>query len=122
MYFNPRPREEGDWGEVRLGLAGLISIHALVKRATSCTAALYSAIDISIHALVKRATFAGFAPAVLTAHFNPRPREEGDRQLAFPSTVSSDFNPRPREEGDWRTKNDGIGNFYFNPRPREEGD
>ena len=56
-YFNPRPREEGDWrGEVWFGLAGLISIHALVKRATKDLESRISRLEISIHALVKRAT------------------------------------------------------------------
>ena len=55
-YFNPRPREEGDVWLGRLGKPKIISIHALVKRAT------LDIIDkdildlISIHALVKRAT------------------------------------------------------------------
>ena len=35
-------------------------------------------------------------------HFNPRPREEGDRQMTALSFVPRDFNPRPREEGDIR--------------------
>ena len=54
--FNPRPREEGDkkgWVYQRIYN---ISIHALVKRATSNT----------------RPVSAG------RGHFNPRPREEGD--------------------------------------------
>ena len=55
--FNPRPREEGDFPTKYVGgKCPLISIHALVKRAT------LDIIDkdildlISIHALVKRAT------------------------------------------------------------------
>ena len=34
------------------------------------------------------------------AHFNPRPREEGDVEKCDMRTVHSNFNPRPREEGD----------------------
>ena len=37
-YFNPRPREEGDAVGVWQELVFLISIHALVKRATIYTA------------------------------------------------------------------------------------
>ena len=55
--FNPRPREEGDvipasWR----GYTRQISIHALVKRATSVCGKQLAFSDISIHALVKRAT------------------------------------------------------------------
>ena len=54
--FNPRPREEGDLFENgRLAFA-TISIHALVKRATTVCAYIIIKINISIHALVKRAT------------------------------------------------------------------
>ena len=55
---------------------------------------------ISIHALVKRATLAVIRQAVNDYHFNPRPREEGDTDNAVFRLSSSDFNPRPREEGD----------------------
>ena len=56
----------------------VISIHALVKRATEGAKFALSTFAISIHALVKRAT--SFVPAehLLVRHFNPRPREEGD--------------------------------------------
>ena len=33
-------------------------------------------------------------------HFNPRPREEGDRIQERKVLVPTYFNPRPREEGD----------------------
>ena len=33
-------------------------------------------------------------------NFNPRPREEGDREVTSQNTTAGDFNPRPREEGD----------------------
>ena len=59
-----------------------ISIHALVKRATTLTVTGAAIADISIHALVKRAT----RPAgngVLRDYFNPRPRKEGDRFIVF---------------------------------------
>ena len=56
LYFNPRPREEGDAVEGYVFSSDSISIHALVKRATLVSLSiLYRAFD-----------------------FNPRPREEGD--------------------------------------------
>ena len=55
-YFNPRPREEGDKTPILIKADQNISIHALVKRATSHYTATVRAICISIHALVKRAT------------------------------------------------------------------
>ena len=59
LYFNPRPHEEGD---LKIGVKS-------------------NKIVISIHALVKRATDRAIAPQVIIRHFNPRPREEGDRIL-----------------------------------------
>ena len=76
--FNPRPREEGDIIFKYFVLYNIISIHALVKRATLKTQRQPGGQEISIHALVKRAT--------TKCHFYPNHRQ--------------DFNPRPREEGD----------------------
>ena len=57
MYFNPRPRKEGDYDTGRPDDEPTqISIHALVKRATTGHALTASIRTISIHALVKRAT------------------------------------------------------------------
>ena len=58
-----------------------ISIHALMKRATQGVKQQILYYGISIHALVKRATDRAIAPQVIIRHFNPRPREEGDRIL-----------------------------------------
>ena len=58
-YFNPRPREEGDLISDALSGQPLISIHALVKRATKQIVITVSVCSISIHALVKRATYQG---------------------------------------------------------------
>ena len=55
-----------------------ISIHALVKRATSCHCLYYTA----------------------PLYFNPRPREEGDFLIHILTNTQKYFNPRPREEGD----------------------
>ena len=57
VYFNPRPREEGDFLMMYFSLFTCrISIHALVKRATYTAGNYVKILHISIHALVKRAT------------------------------------------------------------------
>ena len=56
-----------------------ISIHALVKRATHCKSSDIDDAEISIHALVKRATVLVFSLYGRFSYFNPRPREEGDQ-------------------------------------------
>ena len=123
----------------------VISIHALVKRATYlCNVDKKSLAGISIHALVKRATCIYIVKGGRSIDFNPRPREEGDAkytELRFMSAISihalvkratvpatrsaemgGNFNPRPREEGDFTMLIFVAGNWNFNPRPREEGD
>ena len=55
-----------------------ISIHALVKRATKPLRNYPVSQFISIHALVKRATTCLCVICVIVLYFNPRPREEGD--------------------------------------------
>ena len=60
--------------------ARAISIHALVKRATAPPQTQFAQNFISIHALVKRATFRAYVYGVVFVNFNPRPREEGDPQ------------------------------------------
>ena len=77
-----------------------ISIHALVKRATGWDGADKVNPSISIHALVKRATFVRIVLVIVSIYFNPRPREEGDFVMINSIFVPRDFNPRPREEGD----------------------
>ena len=57
--FNPRPREEGDTVMSVAFSSDIISIHALVKRATGNTRNENRNKKISIHALVKRATCYG---------------------------------------------------------------
>ena len=54
--FNPRPHEEGDAKKSTKRDVFVISIHALMKRATSGSCPLHNAMS----------------------HFNPRPHEEGD--------------------------------------------
>ena len=55
---------------------------------------------ISIHALVKRATSDTRPVGTGRGHFNPRPRKEGDRSRKKLLSRESNFNPRPRKEGD----------------------
>ena len=100
LYFNPRPREEGDLVFYHLLYNTLISIHALVKRATCIIKVLSKSLQISIHALVKRATVSSACVKCLSLNFNPRPREEGDTLLTSAQMIALHFNPRPREEGD----------------------
>ena len=122
----------------------IISIHALVKRATfisgikwkykeyfnprpreegdTVCAYIIIKLNISIHALVKRATLCWISSMLKLQDFNPRPREEGDCGNFVKIRHANDFNPRPREEGDGNTTSNGKTNAYFNPRPREEGD
>ena len=77
-----------------------ISIHALVKRATTNSLGALLQKWISIHALVKRATPQFPLPKKKSQYFNPRPREEGDKYDRQCLNPEDNFNPRPREEGD----------------------
>ena len=65
-------------GNVNKGSQILISIHALVKRATKFFRLFFPSVYISIHALVKRATRQGLIRLMQNGYFNPRPRKEGD--------------------------------------------
>ena len=71
-YFNPRPREEGDFEPaIIVSRLFVISIHALVKRATNNAKYDLKRLIISIHALVKRATsllLFSFLIAVISIH------------------------------------------------------
>ena len=61
---------------------------------------VYAVTVISIHALVKRATYLHHLTNDVHIYFNPRPREEGDTGNKKLTVVHIYFNPRPREEGD----------------------
>ena len=79
LDFNPRPRKEGDLSFIVYIILRLcISIHALVKRATSFHCLYYN----------------------VPLYFNPRPRKEGDGLGRKFSGYVRYFNPRPRKEGD----------------------
>jgi len=56
LYFNPRPRTEGDQEKHLLTKIEDISIHALARRATETNMQMLQTADISIHALARRAT------------------------------------------------------------------
>ena len=101
----------------------VISIHALVKRATKCALRSGFCYFISIHALVKRATTGGFTGKINSWDFNPRPREEGDVCKHNFYLQYSRFQSTPSWRGRHRGRRDsGAFRVYFNPRPREEGD
>ena len=142
--FNPRPREEGD-GYIGCNDKGVvISIHALVKRATVSAKFNAKRNVISIHALVKRATGNNFISSfrdVISIHaLVKRATQAVQTCVTFqvisihalvkratkPRTnrgfVPPDFNPRPREEGDEFGELPMCVVHNFNPRPREEGD
>ena len=93
-----------------------------MKRATHRRNRLRDRSVISIHALVKRATAFRVFVALTRFDFNPRPREEGDSAIKAYHLVAHNFNPRPREEGDAFRVFVALTRFDFNPRPREEGD
>ena len=74
-----------------------------MKRATQTADITTCGIMISIHALVKRATVKLPVTKTISSDFNPRPREEGDvlwKKMVLPINY---FNPRPREEGDFHS-------------------
>ena len=72
-----------------------ISIHALVKRATVLRCSETNRNIISIHALVKRATVMHFRKKPIFGHFNPRPREEGDKSSGYYTTNHNPFQSTP---------------------------
>ena len=59
---------------------------------------------ISIHALVKRATFCVKIFTDFFDNFNPRPRKEDDYRQQAGHRLMRDFNPRPRKEGDLKSQ------------------
>ena len=76
--FNPRPREEGDKPLKEVTQAEIISIHALVKRATT----------------IILMTMTEIIP------FQSTPSWRGRHRYCDWHRNRGDFNPRPREEGD----------------------
>ena len=93
-----------------------------MKRATAEGVSQLVALVISIHALVKRATSIYIIKRISTINFNPRPREKGDHSGILDMMKLIHFNPRPREKGDHSGILDMMKLIHFNPRPREKGD
>ena len=89
----------------------MVSIHALVGRATPCTGRPEPREIVSIHALVGRATDGRGRAGLALVGFNPRPRGEGDPPRRRPGPSRRSFNPRPRGEGDRRAAFERINGF-----------
>ena len=68
---------------------------------------------ISIHALVKRATIGNMGLAGVGSDFNPRPRKEGDFAVHKKTAQPQYFNPRPRKEGDLFKSSYSFKSFYI---------
>ena len=100
-YFNPRPREGSDVGNMEIMTFGL---------------------KISIHAPVKGATTAKVKAPKGFSYFNPRPREGSDSYPTIDICFFVYFNPRPREGSDLSNSRTFSGRLHFNPRPREGSD
>ena len=120
--FNPRPREEGD-------TKFIIKLYTILNfnprpREEGDTLILFTTLAsaISIHALVKRATDCGTvfdADEVISIHALVK---RATCAVRLDKPYYRDFNPRPREEGDSQGQDACRAISYFNPRPREEGD
>ena len=116
-----------------------------MKSATSPSTASLRLISVSIHALVKSATTCSYREYQHLAGFNPRAREERDSQSSQPESLGSivsihalvksatgtpsettlhqtGFNPRAREERDFVRTPKTSTLSCFNPRAREERD
>ena len=61
---------------------------------------LTDADTISIHTPAKGVTHCKFSLQIVYIHFNPHPREGGDRHAVRRPLQRTDFNPHPREGGD----------------------
>ena len=77
---------------------------------------------ISIHALVKRATHCFEMLPLVSFLFQSTPSWRGRPPQPTDIRLPANFNPRPREEGDIVINSYLVAGMYFNPRPREEGD
>ena len=143
-YFNPRPREEGDC--VTSGSTASTANFNPRPREEGDTIATpsFCAVIISIHALVKRATRSSGKEHRVQTYFNPRPREEGDLRIPkTPSQSAISIHALVKRATGWsllpssnlfisihalvkRATINIHGSVFcerdFNPRPREEGD
>ena len=82
LYFNPRPRKEGDAWNMILSPRSR-DFNPRPRKEGDVTTGLYLLcfLLISIHALVKRATSFHCLYYNVPLYFNPRPRKEGDHLL-----------------------------------------
>ena len=76
--FNPRPRKEGDPSTITQHTAIMKFQSTPSQRGRRGGTIPPPLIIISIHALAKRATIQNEFLAALINNFNPRPRKEGD--------------------------------------------
>ena len=83
---------------------------------------LTDADTISIHTPAKGVTPCRLSLQIVYIHFNPHPREGGDRPAVRRPVQRTDFNPHPREGGDDRLEGRDKIQLHFNPHPREGGD
>ena len=123
LYFNPRPRKEGDLNELFKGDENYhISIHALAKRATKGGKIQLSAKVISIHALAKRATKGGkiqLSAKVISIHALAKRATIYDKLTEMRAIISIHALAKRATLCARETR---LYPYYFNPRPRKEGD
>ena len=141
-YFNPRPREGGDYHPILRAQSIVISIHAPARGATLTSSGL--SWILSFQSTPPRGgRLVSVSIVVPAAYFNPRPREGGDyhpilraqsivisihapargatMQIPMALTCKPNFNPRPREGGDV-TEEDAVGDqWLFQSTPPRGG-
>ncbi len=100
IYFNPRPRKEGDTNNT--------SNFSNYKPFQSTPSQRGRRVKIAVR--VVRHTFQS-TPSQRGRHIDNETRSK-----------KGDFNPRPRKEGDCHFAFCKLPNIHFNPRPRKEGD
>ena len=95
-YFNPRPRKEGDQGCLR-GYYSASHFNPRPRKEGDLQSLIKRLMitAISIHALVKRATEPLHNVSESYMYFNPRPRKEGDRELLLSLTLKAVFQSTP---------------------------
>ena len=100
LYFNPRPRKEGDtFGEASKSQANHFNPRPRKEG---------DMIDSEIAERTSR-------------YFNPRPRKEGDTDYILCLTDDKNFNPRPRKEGDNKCLNKSNHLCLFQSTPSQRG-
>ena len=122
-WFQSTPSWRGRLGDRSYSGAKLIiSIHALVKRATSNCAPLRSCFCISIHALVKRATLF-LMHNILKSSISIHALVKRATDKSYTRFYNRLFQSTPSWRGRLnRRALQKSTKFNFNPRPREEGD